>query len=311
MNYASSLPTRRVAILLGTWNGASYLLQQLDSYARQTHSDWCLYVSDDGSKDGSLDVVQHFRSRVSQPVEVVVGPQRGFAANYLSLVKNPTVQGDYFAFSDQDDIWHSDKLERALAWLEKIPDVVPGLYCSRTDLVDAFGAPLGRSSLYTRPPSFQNALVENIGGANTMVFNRATKQLLEQVEGDIVSHDWTAYQLVTAVGGQIWYDSNPSLCYRQHTSNAVGSNRDLSARLRRIQMLFAGRFAQWTEINISILRKFLPQMTPESQRSLQFFMKARAGVLPSRIYNLKRSGAYRQTVLGNLGLVIAAMFRRL
>jgi glycosyltransferase involved in cell wall biosynthesis len=305
-----SLTTKRVAILLGTWNGALYLPQQLDSYKRQTHGDWQLYVSDDGSEDDTLNVIQRFKATVQQAVEILVGPQRGFAANYLSLVKHPTIEGDYFAFSDQDDIWHSDKLERAVAWLNTIPDDAPGLYCSRTDLIDASGKPLGRSPLFTRPPSFQNALVENIGGANTMVFNRAAKRLMEQVEDQIVSHDWATYQLVTAVGGHVWYDTSPSLSYRQHSSNAQGSNQNLAARWRRIQMLYAGRFAQWVETNINVLQKFLPQMTSESRKTFEFFKRARTGALPSRLCNLKRSGVYRQTALGNLGLMTAATFRR-
>ncbi len=287
-----------------------YLPEQLDSYKRQTHREWQLYVSDDGSEDDTLNLIQRFKTTVQQAVEIVVGPQRGFAANYLSLVKHPTIEGDYFAFSDQDDIWHSDKLERAVAWLDTIPEDVPGLYCSRTDLIDASGRPIGRSPLFVRPPSFQNALVENIGGGNTMVFNRAAKRLVEQIRNEIVSHDWATYQLVTAVGGAVCYDSIPSLSYRQHSSNAQGSNRHLSARLRRIQMLSAGRFARWIDTNISFLQDFMSQMTPENRKTFELFKRARIGTLPSRLGNLKRSGVYRQTALDNIGLKIAATFRR-
>ncbi|MGO4716399.1 glycosyltransferase [Bradyrhizobium sp. 2TAF24] len=307
---SSSSPSKCVAILLGTWNGGPYLQQQLQSFAQQSYSNWRLYVSDDGSSDETLAVLERFKSSVPQPVEVIAGPRRGFAANFLSLAQNPAIQGDCFAFSDQDDVWHADKLDRAMAWMATTPDDVPGLYFSRTELIEANGAPMGHSVLFTRPPSFQNALVQNIGGANTMVFNRATKRLMEAIDGDIASHDWAAYQLVTAVGGRTWYDPAPSLDYRQHTSNTLGSNRNLSAHLRRIQMLFAGQFASWTETNIAMLRPFLPRMTPDSRKSLEFFAKARASSLPFRIYNLKRSGVYRQTLLGNLGLLTAAIFRR-
>lgn len=287
-----------------------YLPQQLDSYRRQTHSEWQLYASDDGSEDDTLNLIQRFKTTVQQAVEILVGPKRGFAANYLSLVKHPTIDADYFAFSDQDDIWRSDKLERAVAWLDTIPENVPGLYCSRTDLINASGQPIGRSPRFIRPPSFQNALVENIGGANTMAFNRAAKRLVEQIRGEVVSHDWAIYQLVTAVGGQVCYDPIPSLSYRQHSSNAQGSNRNLSARLRRIQMLRAGRFARWIDTNINVLQDFVPQMTTENRKTFEFFKRARIGTLPSRLGNLKRSGVYRQTALANLGLMIAATFRR-
>jgi hypothetical protein len=255
-------------------------------------------------------MIERFKATVRQPVEVFEGPRRGFAANYLSLARNPAVQGDYFAFSDQDDIWYADKLERAVAWMVANPDQQPTLYFSRTNLVKADGAPLGRSALFKRPPSFQNALVQNIGGANTMIFNRATKLLMEAIDSDVVSHDWAAYQLVAAMGGQIWYDTKPSLAYRQHQANLVGANRSLKARLRRIRLLMTGQFKHWTEINVRMLEPFAPQMTRESSKTLEFFVKARAGSLLSRIHNLKRSMVYRQTFAGNLGLLWAAIFRK-
>ena len=300
-----------IAILLGTRNGARYLEQQLQSYVHQTHANWRLYVSDDGSSDETLTIIEHFKAAVRQPVEIFEGPRRGFAANYLSLARNSTIQGDYFAFSDQDDIWYADRLQRALAWMAADPNHNPKLYFSRTELIRADGAPFGRSVLFKRPPSFQNALVQNIGGANTMVFNRAAKRLLEAIDGEVASHDWAAYQLVTAVGGSVRYDTVPSLGYRQHQSNLVGSNRSLKAGLLRIRLLIAGRFQHWTEINVRMLERFVPQMTRENSKTFEFFANARAGSLLSRIRNLRRSKVYRQTFLGNLGLFAAAVFRKL
>src|SRR5262245_39076243 len=122
-----------VAILLGTWNGAPYLERQLQSFVQQTYVNWRLYVSDDGSSDETLAIIDRFKATVQQPVEVFEGPRSGFAANYLSLARNLAIQGDYFAFSDQDDIWYADRLERAVAWMAVHPDQKPTLYFSRTE----------------------------------------------------------------------------------------------------------------------------------------------------------------------------------
>ena len=136
---SSPSSSKCVAILLGTWNGGPYLLPQLQSFAAQTHANWRLYVSDDGSSDETLAVIARFAATVPQPVEVIAGPRRGFAANFLGLARNPAIQGDYFALSDQDDIWHPDKLERAVAWMATAPDDEPALYFSRTALIEANG----------------------------------------------------------------------------------------------------------------------------------------------------------------------------
>ena len=86
---------------------------------------------------------------------------------------NPAIDGDYFAFCDQDDLWDEDKLAEALDWLEKQPADTPALYCTRTRTVDERGSEIGLSPLFRRRPSFRNAIVQSIAGANTMVMNKA------------------------------------------------------------------------------------------------------------------------------------------
>src|SRR5207253_1787714 len=96
------------------------------------------------------------------------GPANGVCANFLSLATDPAIDADYFAFSDQDDVWYRDKLRRALTWLATVPGDVPALYCGRTELMSIDGRSYGLSPLFTRPPTFRNALVQNLGGGNTM-----------------------------------------------------------------------------------------------------------------------------------------------
>lgn len=105
----------RITILLCTFNGARFLAAQLASIEQQTHSNWRLIVSNDGSTDDTLTIIRHFADRVCQPVEIRHGPGRGAAANFLSLATDPEIDGDLFAFCDQDDVWHPAKLSRALA----------------------------------------------------------------------------------------------------------------------------------------------------------------------------------------------------
>jgi hypothetical protein len=108
------------------------------------------------------------------------GPAEGSTANFLSLTCRADIDADYFAYADQDDVWESDKLERAVNWLKTIPEGVPALYGSRTLLVDARNQHIGYSPLFEREPNFRNALVQSIAGGNTMVFNRAARDLLRR-----------------------------------------------------------------------------------------------------------------------------------
>lgn len=303
----------RVAILLGTKDGAAYLGEQLRSFADQSHHNWFLVASDDGSRDATREIIAQFAATRPQRVVVRDGPQRGVAANFLSLAADRTIEADFFAFSDQDDVWHADKLARALARLATVPDGTPGLYCGRTELMTEDGRCYGLSPLFRRPPSFRNALVQSLGGGNTMVFNRAAKTLVEAAGApNVVLHDWWLYQLVSAAAGAVFYDRQPMLKYRQHPDNLIGSNQGSQARLARIRLMLGGRFRDWNETNLAALRR-LPErlITPDNRRALDLFAAARSAGLGKRLACLRRSGVYRQTVLGNLGLLAAAVLNRI
>lgn len=303
-----------VAILMGTCNGERFLQQQLDSIAAQTHTNWSLWISDDGSRDTTLSIISCFQKEFELgQVNLLTGPEAGFAMNFLHLVANETVDADYYAFSDQDDVWYKEKLARALNKLDSVPEHIPALYCSRTRLVNAKGKFIGLSPLFSKPPSFANALMQNIGGGNTMMFNRATRDLLKAVgmNSDVVTHDWLAYILVSGAGGYVVYDAEPCLNYRQHDANLVGMNATWAARIKRIRMLWQGRFRQWNDAHMRVLSLQSHRLTDKNRVLLEEFAQARHQQLLPRLIQLKKTGIHRQTLLGNLGLIVAAVFKRL
>lgn len=304
----------KVAVLLCTCHGQDYLAEQLDSIAAQTYPHWQVCASDDGSADDTHAILESYQRKWgADRLSISSGPVEGFATNFLTLTCKTSIQADYYAYSDQDDVWEADKLRRATDWLKTIPADVPALYCSRTQLVDADGSHLGYSPLFKKPPSFANALVQNVGGGNTMVFNNAARLLLCEagVNVDVVTHDWWAYIVVSGCGGKIYYDTHSSLRYRQHGSNLVGANNNWPARLQRIRMLLQGRFREWSDSNIQALLKLRPRLTPENQLILDRFATARNRWFLPRVIGIKRSGVYRQTLLGNLGLAVAALFKKI
>jgi len=303
-----------VAILLGTLNGARYLPDQLRSIEQQTFRGWRLVASDDGSTDETLNILARFQDKHgSSRVAIRKGPGCGFVANFLSLVCEPSCTADYYAFCDQDDIWEDIKLSRALSWLERVPHGVPALRCGRTRLIDENDRTIGFSPLFKLRPSFRNALVQSIAGANTMVFNAAARELLtycgEQVR--VPSHDWWLYLLTTAAGGKVKYDPDPTIRYRVHPENVVGSNLGWSNRSHRLHMLMRGRFRHWADLNTAALEPFRPRMTPENRELFDLFCRAREQGFWARPITFLRIGAYRQTLFGNLGLILAVLTRKI
>jgi glycosyltransferase involved in cell wall biosynthesis len=125
---------QKIVIFLGAFNGAEFLPEQLQSFCDQTYLNWELLVSGDGSTDQTAAVVQAFAERVPQKVTLRQGPAKTFWRNFLSMAQLPDIEGDFFAYSDQDDIWLAEKLAKAVDWLTAIPQDRPGLYFTRTAL---------------------------------------------------------------------------------------------------------------------------------------------------------------------------------
>lgn len=303
-----------VAILLCTYNGGRFLRQQLDSIAAQTHPHWTVYASDDGSTDETLEILQQYREAWgSQRLKISRGPERGFSVNFLSVLAQACGGHMYYAFCDQDDIWHPTKLQNALEWQRCQPADIPTLYCGRTRIIDTTGRAIGFSPLFSKRPSFENALMQSLAGGNTMLINQAACSLLVETPTDAqpVCHDWWAYLLISGCGGNVYYDPVPTLDYRQHAQNVIGANTSLMSRVSRLTSMLKGSLQDWNNTNIAALNHLQKRLTAHNLSSLQRFEQARNAPLATRIKLMLQSRFYRQTLLGNLGLVMAVLFRKI
>lgn len=306
----------RVTILMGVYNGAAHLGAQLDSFAAQDHADWRLVASDDGSTDQSLAVLARFSAgRPSKQVQVVAGPGRGHAANYLAMLRALPEAPGWLAFADQDDVWLPDRLSRGMRALASVPAGVPAIFCSRSFITapDLTGRRL--SAARPRPPSFRNALVQNIAAGNTMLLNPAGGELLARAARGcpgFVVHDWWAYLLVTGAGGMVVHDDRPTILYRQHTANAIGANDSGLAKARRLLQVVAGTFRDWNDVNATALQAARPWLAPEARAVFDAWqeMRRHRGV-PGRLRRLRALQLYRQTRASTLALWFAALIGRL
>ncbi|MDQ2634787.1 MAG: glycosyltransferase family 2 protein [Pseudomonadota bacterium] len=295
----------KVAIWLATRNGAGFLDQQLRSLAAQTHPSIDIWASDDGSTDRTPAILADWQGRWNKGAFVVSqGPREGFAENFRALIANPSTEADFFACCDQDDLWEQHKLETALAWMRGEDGSQPLLFCSRTLTISESGEPIGLSPLFSRKPSFRNALVQSLAGGNTMVLNRAAREVvaLASQRTRFVSHDWWMYQVVTGVGGTVRYSPEPLVRYRQHANNLVGANTSWAARRGRLRRLLGGQLAEWNEINLAALEKNRDLLTADAITALELFSRARKENLLKATASLTRSGVYRQTPQGTLTL---------
>ncbi len=306
---SSAYKTGHVEILLAVCNGAAHLDSQLASLEGQSHKDWSLLVSDDGSTDQSMEIIRAFADRdLNRTVRLVDGPMRGFPRNFCHLLQHSYETAEFYAFCDQDDVWMSEKIARSVAALGRADPTCPAMYCGRTYHSDEELRVLRTSPDLGRAPSFRNALWQNIGGGNTIVVNRAARDLLtyaSQFASGVVSHDWWIYQMITGVGGQVIYERIPQLFYRQHRRNSVGAREGFISGLRRLGQLSRGRFGRWTDGNLAALLECRELLTDENRDIVERYADLRRGTHLHRASSLRQLGLYRQS-RGETALMRAA-----
>ena len=311
----TQIERKSVAVILGYYNGEAYIEEQLFSIFNQSHKSLHVFLYDDYS--APQFILQNINSEGVQrsKISATVRPKNiGFANNFMKALADIKKPFEFYSFSDQDDIWNKNKLEIAISALSDISSEIPALYCARTEIVDEQCVEsLGYSPLFTKDPTFSNALVQNIGGGNTMVFNKAARDLIISSVSNctIVSHDWWCYLIVTGAGGHVIYDAKPCLKYRQHKTNVIGSNTSWRGRFSRFCSLLQGHFLELNDINTKALEINKHLLTKDNLYILDNFMNGRRTNLIKRLILLKRSKIYRQTLLGNIGLLVGIFFKRI
>lgn len=217
----------KVAILLSTYNGEKYLVDQINSIRKQTFKDWNLFIRDDGSTDKTLNIINRLTRKDNRiffidDKEKHLGPMKSF----IKLLND--VDADYYFFCDQDDYWLSNKLELMLNAINKNNNVSQLLYCGlkcvdknlnpiNNDFEDLLGKINGKSRF-----------IGNDMPGCVMLFNKKTRDLVVKYTNDykdIVMHDWWI-ALVAQVFGQIEFLDKPLILYRQHGDNSIGAGKN-------------------------------------------------------------------------------------
>lgn len=218
-----------VSILLPTHNGAAFLAEQVDSILAQSLGDFELLAVDDGSSDGTGDLLQDYARRDARIRLLPSAGNRGQKPRLIELLA--AARAPLIAFSDQDDVWDAGKLA-SLA--EGIGDAA--LAFGRSELVDSAGAPLGRTLLESCgsvPGNDRVALLfsAQVSGHAMLVRRQAvTETAFRRFE----PYDWLI-SLDSAFSGGIRYVEEAVVRHRMHGANQ--SNASFEHRVRGLARL--------------------------------------------------------------------------
>lgn len=217
--------TPSVCVLLCTYNGEKYLRRQIDSVLHQKDVRVAVMAHDDGSSDGTLDILNEIN------ISLFGNGHLGAAHGFFYLMEQAP-EADFYAFCDQDDIWDDDKLSSAVKAMNMDPQK-PMLYCSSTRLVAEDGSPI---MVHRADParSLSSRMFYSSISGNTIVFNRSMKDIaVMHHPEEMVMHDSWMVKLCIAVGGKLFIDEDAHIDYRMHSNNTVGMELNLRQKLQK------------------------------------------------------------------------------
>jgi len=300
------IKTTHVTILMATYNGMPWVTAQLASLLVQTHQDWSLWVSDDGSSDDTRAAVTAFGAdNPGRLARLIKGPGRGAADNFMHMICHPDLPPGMVALCDQDDVWLPEKLSYAVAALEPLA-AQPAVWSARYLISDAGLSRSKPSAIWARPPCLGNAMVQNILSGHTLTINAPALAALRRAgHRDVPHHDWWVYLVMAAIGAVIHVDDRLVLHYRQHGRNVMGA-RHLT-RLVRLRGLLNGTLQRWIAANITALAASDLPLTPEAQELIARWQNPAQG----RLRVMQDFGLHRQSVLETRILHLVAALGKL
>ncbi|WP_316746903.1 glycosyltransferase [Pedobacter gandavensis] len=300
----------KVHILLSTYNGSKFIIDQLDSLLRQTHENWILIIRDDGSIDETEQLINHY-----QQLDDRIFLEKDCYGNLRScqsfgkLMESVRFTANYVMFCDQDDIWEPNKIEKSLAAIKSLEVqygsnvnlMVYGTY----KMIDDENMPLSLDVPdYSSEPNLKLLLSQNYVYGCTVMINKHLLRNSLPIPLTAENHDYWITLTAILNEARFLYIDEPLILYRQHKHNVSGSYVDafLSNRIKRL-------FSQ-TEINsiknrlrmfTSLYERFKLEMSYENQNLLKGYIdNVNKGGLKSLIFCAKNRISRRgriQTIL--------------
>lgn len=259
----------KVTVLMSTYNGEKYLNEQINSLLNQIEVKIRILVRDDGSTDNTKKILEKFSEEGL--LDWYEGENLKPAYSFLDLVKNAP-ESDYYAFCDQDDYWMENKLSRAINMMKKYNDEEPIFYFSKAQIVDENLNPVKYNNYPKKPYSLGGAIIRNNVTGCTVVFNKKMLEILNLYKPDnIAMHDQWSYLVCKAVNGNIIFDKDSFIKYRQHSTNFIGASI-YNNRMEKIRTLFENSNIRWKQSN-ELLKGYYDYMTRENRLLLNKIKK--------------------------------------
>lgn len=217
---ANTIHTPRVAVVMATYNGEKFIEEQLQSIINQTYPNLEIIITDDCSTDGTYSIVQRYASQYPNITCYVNRRNIGYVKNFEKAIKLATA--DYIALSDQDDVWHPNKIALMMQHINDASVV----YCD-SEFIDADGNRLNKklSDIKNLQPVNDSLpfVVNNGVFGHAMLMHKCVALKAMPFPEDCV-HDWVIAFVASFANG-VKFVNEPAVQYRQHAGNTANTKK--------------------------------------------------------------------------------------
>ncbi|WP_086444943.1 glycosyltransferase family 2 protein [Candidatus Enterococcus lemimoniae] len=213
-----------ISICIATYNGEKYLEEQLASILPQMTASDELIISDDGSKDETMTIINRYAAQ-DERIKFFKGPGKGVIANFEFAINQS--QGDFIFLADQDDVWLPEKVQTTLSFFASNPKI--DLVISDLVIVDEQLQVIEPSYFEYRKVAlgFLHNIVKNKYIGAGMAFRGSLKSRILPIPAKVPMHDmWIG--LIAAYKNKSALIPQTLTLYRRHNNNASEINTKAS-----------------------------------------------------------------------------------
>lgn len=260
---------KKVAVIMSTYNGESFIREQIESILEQTYKNIEIIVRDDGSKDKTVEIVKEYQKKYKN-IKLFEGENLGFVKSFFELLK--LAEADYYSYADQDDIWIENKIELAVNSLNKLDNKKPNMVFGNSDYYDENMHFIG-SGEKDKEYSFLQSLFACVGQGMTMTVNKKTRDMIiENMPDSCFFHDWWTYILCVGLGN-VEYNNVTTVKYRRRKQNATSEGQGYIRLLvwRIKNLLFKSGMKDIKQQMINFKKIYYSKLNDENKKILDLF----------------------------------------
>lgn len=258
-----------INILLVTYQSEKSIHRQLDSIFNQVNVKFKVHVYDDGSDDNTLQIIKDYQAKYSNIIFYESKKRFGTPGlsflHLLSLVEHEDT--DLFAFSDHDDVWNVNKLERAAL---KLKENSANLYSAPVRAI----WPSGKKRILSQTNAIRDhdCIFEGVGQGCSYVFDskisnglKAAKRVIDDKKLIVKYHDWITYIVCRAYGYKWYFDKDfVSLDYMQHNDNVLGAKGTIKSYISRFCLIANGWYKRQIQMHSFIYFRLMKEKRQDS-----------------------------------------------